>query len=273
MGGLPAEPLEPRRSRLHSRRSCNQPREGTFDEESPHPTGLAERARPRSSCGARPSVHRLSTSHRRDRPLWRPCPASCMFACSGDRALRRRSWLETNDLEVRSGRSRLELILPITARSRSPGKRPAGPRDGGASRRPGCRRTRHRDAHRAVRRPCRRRRRRPPSATGCCSTAPPVGLCAASRGKACSSARRPALTSQVQLIAANVDTLLVVSSCNQDFNLARLERYLALAREADVTPVVVLTKADLADAPRRPRAARRKADAGSSGGDGRRARP
>lgn len=53
---------------------------------------------------------------------------------------------------------------------------------------------------------------------------------------------------QVQLIAANVDTLLVVTSCNQDFNVARLERYLALARDADVTPVVVLTKADLSDA-------------------------
>jgi ribosome biogenesis GTPase len=57
------------------------------------------------------------------------------------------------------------------------------------------------------------------------------------------------LTSHVQLIAANVDTLFVVSSCNQDFNPARLERYLALARDADVTPVIVLTKADLADAP------------------------
>ena len=35
-----------------------------------------------------------------------------------------------------------------------------------------------------------------------------------------------------QLIAANVDTLLIVSSCNQDFNLSRLERYLAIALEA-----------------------------------------
>lgn len=52
---------------------------------------------------------------------------------------------------------------------------------------------------------------------------------------------------RVQVIAANVDTLFVVTSCNQDFNVARLERYLALAREADVTPVVVVTKADLAE--------------------------
>lgn len=53
----------------------------------------------------------------------------------------------------------------------------------------------------------------------------------------------------VQLIAANVDTLFIVTSCNQDFNTARLERYLALAQESDVMPVVVLTKADLADEP------------------------
>lgn len=52
---------------------------------------------------------------------------------------------------------------------------------------------------------------------------------------------------RVQLIAANVDTLILVTSANQDFNLARLERYLALAFEAGVTPVVVITKADLAD--------------------------
>lgn len=47
-----------------------------------------------------------------------------------------------------------------------------------------------------------------------------------------------------QLAAANVDTLLVVTSCNADFNPARLERYLALANQAGTAPVIVLTKAD-----------------------------
>ncbi|MBA3910776.1 MAG: ribosome small subunit-dependent GTPase A [Rhodobacter sp.] len=47
-----------------------------------------------------------------------------------------------------------------------------------------------------------------------------------------------------QLIAANVDTLFIVTSCNEDLNPARLERYLALANEAGTTPVIVLTKAD-----------------------------
>ncbi len=59
--------------------------------------------------------------------------------------------------------------------------------------------------------------------------------------------RRAAGTgSQVQLIGANVDTLFVVTSCNQDFNVPRLERYLSLASDAGVVPVVVLTKSDLA---------------------------
>lgn len=52
-----------------------------------------------------------------------------------------------------------------------------------------------------------------------------------------------------QLIAANVDTLFVVSSLNQDFNLRRLERYLALSHEAEVEAVMVLTKADCCDDP------------------------
>jgi len=59
--------------------------------------------------------------------------------------------------------------------------------------------------------------------------------------------RAPGTGHGVQLIAANVDTVFIVTSCNEDFNIARLERYLALAHEAGAVPVVVLTKADLTD--------------------------
>ena len=55
---------------------------------------------------------------------------------------------------------------------------------------------------------------------------------------------------RVQLMAANVDTLFIVTSCNQDYNPSRLERYLAMALDAGVEPVIVLTKADLTDASR-----------------------
>jgi ribosome biogenesis GTPase len=54
--------------------------------------------------------------------------------------------------------------------------------------------------------------------------------------------RRP-----TQLVAANVDTLFIVASCNADFNLARLERYLTFANDAETEPVIVLTKADEAE--------------------------
>ncbi|WP_372573321.1 ribosome small subunit-dependent GTPase A [Ruegeria jejuensis] len=56
--------------------------------------------------------------------------------------------------------------------------------------------------------------------------------------------RAPGTDRQEQLIAANIDTCFVVTSCNQDFNIARLERYIALAFEAEIAPVIVLTKAD-----------------------------
>jgi ribosome biogenesis GTPase len=51
----------------------------------------------------------------------------------------------------------------------------------------------------------------------------------------------------IQLIAANVDTLFVVTSANRDFNVARLERYLAIAHDAGAFPVIVITKADTVD--------------------------
>ena len=47
-----------------------------------------------------------------------------------------------------------------------------------------------------------------------------------------------------QVIAANLDALFIVSSCNADFNEGRLERFLVLAASAGVEPVVVLTKPD-----------------------------
>lgn len=50
-----------------------------------------------------------------------------------------------------------------------------------------------------------------------------------------------------QVLVANVDTCLLVMGLDHDFNPRRLERYLALARLAGVTAVVVLTKADLVD--------------------------
>jgi ribosome biogenesis GTPase len=59
--------------------------------------------------------------------------------------------------------------------------------------------------------------------------------------------RAPGADRREQLIAANVDTLFIVSSCNDDFNEARIERYLAIARQADVMAVIILTKADLVD--------------------------
>ena len=51
----------------------------------------------------------------------------------------------------------------------------------------------------------------------------------------------------IQLIAANVDTLFIVTSANRDFNVARLERYLAIARDAGASPVIVISKADQAE--------------------------
>ena len=53
--------------------------------------------------------------------------------------------------------------------------------------------------------------------------------------------------SEFQLLGANVDTMFLVSSCNDEFNLGRMERFLSLAFDAGVQPVIVLTKADLCD--------------------------
>lgn len=52
-----------------------------------------------------------------------------------------------------------------------------------------------------------------------------------------------------QVIAANIDTVFVVTSCNTDFNVRRLERYLATVWDSGAKPVIVLNKIDLTDDP------------------------
>ncbi len=54
-------------------------------------------------------------------------------------------------------------------------------------------------------------------------------------------------TSAAQVVAANLDTVLVVDSLSGEARLRRVERYLAVAWGSGATPVVVLTKADLCD--------------------------
>lgn len=51
-----------------------------------------------------------------------------------------------------------------------------------------------------------------------------------------------------QVIAANVDTVLIVAALNHEFNLRRLERYVAMVWSSGAQPVIVLNKADMCDA-------------------------
>jgi ribosome biogenesis GTPase len=58
--------------------------------------------------------------------------------------------------------------------------------------------------------------------------------------------RKAAGTGQdVQVVAANIDTIFICMSLNNDFNVRRLERYLAIAWDSGARPVIVLTKSDL----------------------------
>lgn len=58
------------------------------------------------------------------------------------------------------------------------------------------------------------------------------------------SRKMAGLTTEIQLIAVNVDFVFLVMSLNHDFNVRRLERYLLAAWDSGATPVVVLTKKD-----------------------------
>jgi ribosome biogenesis GTPase / thiamine phosphate phosphatase len=51
----------------------------------------------------------------------------------------------------------------------------------------------------------------------------------------------------VQIIAANIDFAFLVQATDRDFNINRLERYLAICYDSGINPIIVLTKTDLAD--------------------------
>jgi ribosome biogenesis GTPase len=52
---------------------------------------------------------------------------------------------------------------------------------------------------------------------------------------------------EYQMIAANVDKVIIVQSCHFDFNVKRLERYLVMVRDGGAEPFVLLTKIDLVE--------------------------
>lgn len=52
----------------------------------------------------------------------------------------------------------------------------------------------------------------------------------------------------IQIIATNIDEAFIIESLDRDYNLNRFERYLVLANEGGITPVIVLNKTDLVPA-------------------------
>jgi len=63
--------------------------------------------------------------------------------------------------------------------------------------------------------------------------------------RTCFSRKAPGKSSQEQVIAANVDIVVVVTDAGSDFNLRRMERYFALVARSGAQPVVLVNKADL----------------------------
>ncbi len=55
------------------------------------------------------------------------------------------------------------------------------------------------------------------------------------------------VSGQAQAVSANIDTVFICMSLNNNYNLNRLERYISVAWDSGATPVIVLTKSDLAD--------------------------
>jgi ribosome biogenesis GTPase len=57
--------------------------------------------------------------------------------------------------------------------------------------------------------------------------------------------RSPGKNVDYQMIASNIDVAFIVQSCDFDFNLRRMERYLVMVNEGHVEPIILLSKSDL----------------------------
>jgi ribosome biogenesis GTPase len=64
-----------------------------------------------------------------------------------------------------------------------------------------------------------------------------------------SAFRRTSPRGKVQVIASNIDLVLIVTSCNAEFNIRRIERYLSAVSESGAEAALVLSKIDLCDDP------------------------
>lgn len=60
------------------------------------------------------------------------------------------------------------------------------------------------------------------------------------------SRRMPGQRTKEQIVAANIDTVVIVMGLDGDFNVRRLERYLTTVWESGAVPIVLLNKADVA---------------------------
>ena len=60
-------------------------------------------------------------------------------------------------------------------------------------------------------------------------------------------ARKEPWLTEEQVVAANIDTVFLITDCSRDFKPRRLERYLTATWDSGAAPVIVMTKADLAD--------------------------
>lgn len=63
--------------------------------------------------------------------------------------------------------------------------------------------------------------------------------------KSCFIRKAAGTGKQEQVVAANIDTVFICMSLNNNYNIRRLERYLSVTYDSDAAPVVVLTKSDL----------------------------